>query len=144
MADGTEQWSYTLDTPPTATLAAAHGMVYVPVDDGVVALNATLGREAWRYESDSPTAAQPALFGPLLVVMDASGRLTAIDAVRGDCGSDRSPDCEILWFAFTPAEGTGDTTITVGDGFIALADSNRIRILECSSCQAGVLVDRSE
>jgi hypothetical protein len=143
LTDGTEQWSYKLDAPPTATLAAGYGMVYVPGGDGVIALNATLGREAWRYEADNPTATQPALLGPLLLVLDTSGRLTAIDATRGDCGPDRSWDCKTIWFAATPRQGTGDTTLTVGDGFIALTDSNRIYILECSSCQAGVPVDRS-
>lgn len=90
-----------------------------------------------QLQSISATATQPAVFGSLLILY-ASGTLTAIDALRGDCGPDRSPDCATVWSTFASGEPVDRTTLSVGTGLIPLARESRINILDCTECEAAV------
>ena len=78
---GDRSWSsspFSAESP--AALLAADGSIFVTAREAVVRLDPSSGVVMWRVRPDHAMAAAPAIrwFGDLLLVLDASGRLTAL------------------------------------------------------------------
>lgn len=119
-ATGDIQWSVDLGSTAIAAPAIAYGLIYVSTDQGeVVAINAVLGRPAWRHQVFQPIAGSPMVFGDTLVVLGEEGRMAALDAASGGCHGDQPEVCTPRWQAWIPGNPTRNSAlIRVGDSFI--------------------------
>jgi hypothetical protein len=83
---GDRSWSTSpFAAEPPAALLAADGSIYVTAREAVVRLDPSSGAVLWRARPDHAMAAAPAIrwFGDALLVLDASGRLTALEPDDG-------------------------------------------------------------
>jgi hypothetical protein len=83
---GIRRWSSSpFSAEPPAALLTVNGSIFVAAREAVVRLDPSSGEVLWKARPDHAMEAEPAIrwFGDALLVLDASGRLTALDPDDG-------------------------------------------------------------
>lgn len=79
---GTIQWAYPTGSPLEVAPYLGDGMLYQPVDDDLLAIDASTGELAWTFEDKGARAV--AAVGNKLYVRDGKGGLHQLDAATGN------------------------------------------------------------
>lgn len=116
-ASGARRWLAVLDHGVTASAAVASGRIVVPTADGVVALDARDGHEAWRIVSDYGCRAAPAIVGRTAYVALRNRGVAALDVRSGTILFERklAPQGALLGDADLLVTGAEDGTFRALD-----------------------------
>jgi hypothetical protein len=97
--------------PQHFQVIAANGLIYISTADGLYALNAVDGSEAWRFETDMPLGHSPTVVDGVVYVGGYDRKLHALDALTGN-----------QYWAFDGAGAGYETNPLVVDGKVILGN----------------------
>ena len=94
--------------PPKVQIIAAHGLLYISTSNGLYALNANTGAEAWVYPTEFPLGNSPTIHSGVAYVGGLDKKIHAINAFTG----------QGLW-TFQAEAGFDTNPLVVGDKIFA-------------------------